>query len=100
MNNQIKFQNKCSEHQHSYLSQRQMPINIFVRQPFTESGQIQKSIIQGVLDLLKQIDEEHHSLNLLTGTEAQSQDTFRQSFEYQTGFSFSPRNFLGIDFSY
>ena len=93
VNNNIKFQDNYSAHQHFNLSQRQMPTNIFVRQPFTESGQAQQSIIQGVLNLLKQIDEEHHSLTLLTGTEAQSQNTFRQSFEYQTGFSFTPKNF-------
>ncbi|MGK7897724.1 MAG: hypothetical protein AB4372_29930 [Xenococcus sp. (in: cyanobacteria)] len=93
VNNSIELSKNYSAYCHSNLSQRKRPINIFVRQPFTESGQIQKDIIQGVLNLLNQIDDQHHPLNLLTGTEAQSQDTFRQSFEQRTGLCFTARNF-------
>lgn len=63
-------------------------IQVFVRQPFTESGDAEKEIIQGVLDVLGSLD-----VAVLTGLEAQSQDTFRVSFEKTTGMPFTPRNF-------
>lgn len=61
---------------------------IFVRQPFTESGDAEKAIIQGVLDVLSTLDVE-----VVTGLEAQSQETFRSSFERNTGLPFTPSNF-------
>jgi carbamoyl-phosphate synthase large subunit len=64
------------------------PIRVFVRQPFTESGDVEKRIIQGVLDVIGSLN-----VDVLTGLEAQSQDTFRQSFETNTGLPFTPRNF-------
>lgn len=66
-------------------------IQVFVRQPFTESGNIEKEIIQGVLDLLDSLD-----VDVTTGLEAQSQDTFRTSFENTTGMAFTPGNFRAV----
>jgi carbamoyl-phosphate synthase large subunit len=62
-----------------------------VRQPFTESGNKEKEIIQGVLDVLGSLD-----VDVLTGLEAQSQDTFRTSFEKTTGMPFTPGNFRAV----
>lgn len=72
---------------------RQSTLNLFIRQPFTESGQQQQQIIQGVLDQVQQVHHQHQPLNSLTGLEAQSQDTFRQAFEQTTGLRFTPSNF-------
>ncbi len=66
-------------------------VQVFVRQPFTESGNIEKEIIQGVLDLLNSLD-----VDVTTGFEAQSQDTFRTSFENTTGMVFTPGNFRAV----
>jgi carbamoyl-phosphate synthase large subunit len=63
-------------------------IRVFVRQPFTESGNTEKEIIQGALDVLGSLD-----VDVITGLEAQSQDTFRTSFEKTTGMPFTPGNF-------
>ena len=81
----VLFQSKYSTHRRSKLFKRQSPIKIFIRQPFTESGQAQQRLIQGVLDQLQQLDKQYHPLNLLTGMKAQSQDTFQESFEHKTG---------------
>jgi carbamoyl-phosphate synthase large subunit len=67
------------------------PVRVFVRQPFTESGNTEKQIIQGVLDVLASLE-----VDVLTGLEAQSQDTFRTSFEKTTGMPFTPANFRSV----
>jgi carbamoyl-phosphate synthase large subunit len=64
---------------------------VFVRQPFTESGNAEKEIIQGVLDILGSLD-----IDVVTGLDAQSQETFRASFEKTTGTVFTPRNFRSV----
>ena len=70
-----------------------VPIRTFVRQPFTESGEGERSIVQGVLDVLGTLNGQPGPVQLLTGTSAQSQDTFRQTFESESGLSFNPTNF-------
>ena len=70
------------------MTPSQSPVRVFVRQPFTESGDLEKLIIQGVLDVLGSLHAD-----VLTGLEAQSQETFRQSFERNTGLPFTPQNF-------
>jgi len=65
-----------------------------VRQPFTESGDIEKDVIQAVLDLIGS-----SQVNVLTGLESQSQETFRKTFERNTGMPFTPQNFRLIRLS-
>jgi len=69
------------------------PIRTFVRQPFTESGNDEKAVVQGVLDLLRNLNGQPYLLKVITGLVAHSQDTFRQSFKSETGLDFTPQNF-------
>ena len=69
------------------------PIRLFIRQPFTESDEVQKEMIQGVLNLIDEANGKPYSLNVLTGLVAQSASPFRQSFEDETGINFNPCNF-------
>ncbi len=69
------------------------PIRLFIRQPFTESDEVQKEMIQGVLNLIDEANGKPYSLNVLTGLVAQSANTFRQSFEDETGINFNYCNF-------
>jgi carbamoyl-phosphate synthase large subunit len=69
-------------------------IRLFVRQPFTETGDRESTVIQGVLDLLRQINGAPYELELLTGDQAQSSHTFRRQFERETGRQFNSSNFL------
>jgi len=68
-------------------------IRVFVRQPFTESGNKEKEIVQGALDVLRRLDGEPYPLEVPTGYEAQSQETFRQTYERECGRPFTPQNF-------
>lgn len=68
-------------------------LRLFVRQPFTESDDTQKTIIQRVLNLLANLQTQPYPLEVLTGLVAQSQRTFSQSFENETGLDFTPHNF-------
>jgi len=68
-------------------------LRIFVRQPFTESGNREKEIVQGVLDVLRNLDGDPYKLAVPNGFEAQSQETFRQAYERSSGKPFTPENF-------
>lgn len=68
-------------------------IRVFVRQPFTESGNKEKEIVQGSLDVLRRLDGAPYLLDVPTGYEAQSQETFRQTYERESGRPFTPQNF-------
>jgi carbamoyl-phosphate synthase large subunit len=68
-------------------------LKLFIRQPFTQSGDSDKLLVQGVLDLIVSMDGDPVKLKLLTGTEAESDATFRQSFEKKTGLPFTPKHF-------
>ena len=67
------------------------PVRVFVRQPFTESGNAEKEVIQGVLDVLSSLNAD-----ILTGAEAQSEGSFRAAFEARSGLPFTPSNFRGM----
>jgi carbamoyl-phosphate synthase large subunit len=71
-------------------------IRLFVRQPLTETNGRESAVIQGVLDLLRQINGSPYELQLLTGQQAQSGNTFRRQFERETGQKFTPRNFRRV----
>lgn len=68
-------------------------IRLFIRQPLTETSHRESAIIQGVLDVLQQINGSPYELQFLTGQQAQSSDTFRQQFEREAGQQFSPSTF-------
>jgi hypothetical protein len=68
-------------------------IRLFIRQPLTETSPREAAIIQGVLDVLQQINGSAYELQFLTGQQAQSRDTFRQQFEREAGQQFTPASF-------
>lgn len=69
------------------------PLQLFVRQPFTESSQEQQALIAQVLGQIDRHNGNPYSFRYLTGTQAESADTFRRSFEAATGQAFTPRAF-------
>jgi hypothetical protein len=69
------------------------PLRVFVRQPFTRTGERERAVIQGVVDLLHELDGQPHRLQLVTGDQAESSRTFRTRFELDTGLPFTPQNF-------
>ena len=68
-------------------------LRLFVRQPFTESGETQQGIVAAVLDRIRACDGHPHGFRYLTGCKAESADTFRTAFEQETGRVFSPETF-------
>jgi hypothetical protein len=68
-------------------------LRLFVRQPFTESGETQQGVVASVLDRIRACDGEPHGFRYLTGCKAESADTFRSAFEEETGRKFSPETF-------
>jgi carbamoyl-phosphate synthase large subunit len=69
------------------------PLNLFIRQPFTESGQAQQALVAGVLKQIEEHQGEPRKLRYLTGRHAESAATFKTSFEIETGEAFTPRTF-------
>ena len=68
-------------------------LRLFVRQPFTESGQTQQGVVASVLERIRAHDGHPQDFRYLTGCQAESADTFRASFERETGRLFSPETF-------
>ena len=69
------------------------PLKLFIRQPFTESDQAQQSLIGAVLAQIDHHNGDPFSFRYLTGKKAESADTFRASFEAETGQPFTPQAF-------
>lgn len=69
------------------------PLKIFVRQPFTESDRAQQALIADVLAALDDSNGAPAPFDYLTGRQAESADTFRSSFEAETGQTFTPQVF-------
>jgi hypothetical protein len=69
------------------------PLRLFVRQPFTESNEAQQALIAEVMVQIDQHNGRPHAFSYLTGNKAESADTFRSSFEADTGQAFTPRAF-------
>jgi carbamoyl-phosphate synthase large subunit len=69
------------------------PLKLFIRQPFTESDQQQQGMIADILQLIDSANGLPHPFLYLTGTEAESADTFRTSFERKQELPFTPKNF-------
>ena len=68
-------------------------LRLFVRQPFTESGETQQGVVASVLERIRSLDGHPQRLRYLTGCQAESADTFRASFERETGRAFTPETF-------
>ena len=68
-------------------------LKLFIRQPFTESGQEQKALIEAVLERVAEFDGAPRRFDFLTGRSAESADTFRASFEAERGEPFAPHTF-------
>ena len=68
-------------------------LRLFVRQPLTESGDTQQALIADVLARIEECDGKPHAFRYLTGSKAESAQTFRASFEAETGQAFAPRAF-------
>jgi carbamoyl-phosphate synthase large subunit len=69
------------------------PLNLFIRQPFTESDQQQQRIISDVLTMIDSVGRTAGPLHYLTGTKAESAETFKASFERNHDLPFTPQNF-------
>ncbi|MEW6707593.1 MAG: hypothetical protein AB1430_22330, partial [Pseudomonadota bacterium] len=69
------------------------PLKVFIRQPFTESGDAQQELIAEVLQRIAQHEGRPHALRYLTGRQAESAETFKASFEAESGQAFTPRAF-------
>jgi len=68
-------------------------LRLFVRQPFTESGEAQQAVVASVLERIRACDGNPYPFTYLTGCRAESADTFRTAFEETTGQRFSPQAF-------
>jgi carbamoyl-phosphate synthase large subunit len=68
-------------------------LRLFVRQPFTESGEMQQAIVASVLARIRACDGTPAPFEYLTGCRAESAETFRKAFEQETGRAFSPESF-------
>ena len=68
-------------------------LRLFVRQPFTESGETQQGVVAAVLDRIRACDGYPSPFRYLTGCRAESADTFRAAYECETGHAFSPESF-------
>jgi carbamoyl-phosphate synthase large subunit len=69
------------------------PLKLFIRQPFTESDASQQRMIADILTLIDTANGIPYPFKYLTGTEAESADTFRASFERNHHQPFTPKNF-------
>ena len=76
----------CSKALRQPRATRKLPV--FVRQPFTESGNTEMQVVQGVLDVMASLP-----VQVVTGLEAQSQNLFNDAFQKATGLEFTPSNF-------
>jgi hypothetical protein len=63
-------------------------VRVFVRQPFTRANVHDARIVQGVLDELTAA-----GADILTGTVAQTEESFRSTFHAHTGQAFTPSAF-------
>jgi hypothetical protein len=69
------------------------PLKLFIRQPFTESGPAQQDLVAAVLQRIDLHNGNPYPLRYLSGAKAETADTFRSSFEAQSGLPFTPHNF-------
>jgi carbamoyl-phosphate synthase large subunit len=68
-------------------------LRLFIRQPLTQSGDESKKIVEGVLQIVDEIDGNAVSIEYLTGNTPLSDEIFRENFEQSQGLPFNPVNF-------
>lgn len=68
-------------------------LKLFVRQPFTESGRDQQALVEQVLRQIERHNGRPRPFAYLAGRQAESADSFRTSFEAETGQRFTPQGF-------
>jgi len=68
-------------------------INLFIRQPFTESDREQQRLIDDILHIIDSANGVRYAFDYLTGNKAESATTFKKSFEQLTSLPFTPKNF-------
>jgi carbamoyl-phosphate synthase large subunit len=69
------------------------PLKLFIRQPFTESDEVQQQLIGEIMHLIDSANGLPHPFDYLTGNKAESAATFKKSFERDHHQPFTPRNF-------
>jgi carbamoyl-phosphate synthase large subunit len=69
------------------------PLKLFIRQPFTESDADQQRLISEILLVIDGANGAPYPFDYLTGIEAESAATFKQSFERDQKTPFTPTNF-------
>ncbi|MES2016741.1 MAG: carbamoyl-phosphate synthase large subunit [Pseudomonadota bacterium] len=69
------------------------PLKLFIRQPFTESDARQQQLIGDILNIVDSANGLPHAFDYLTGSTAESADTFKKSFERDYHVPFTPKNF-------
>ncbi|MBL1276200.1 MAG: hypothetical protein COB30_008935 [Ectothiorhodospiraceae bacterium] len=74
-------------------------IKLLIRQSYTEAGDKEMNVIQGILDLLKKMDGEEYGIELIAGAKAYNKDNFKQAYEEETGNPFTPVNFRKTRFN-
>ena len=68
-------------------------INIVLRQPFTQSSEVEANVVAQCVPEIERIDGHFAHLNFLGGARAQSNASFREDFEHSVGAPFTPQNF-------
>jgi carbamoyl-phosphate synthase large subunit len=81
---------RAHAHQRSVVAE---PVKLFIRQPFTESDVEQQRMISEILRLIDGVNGTPYPFDYLTGIEAESAQTFKQSFERDQRMPFTPKNF-------
>ncbi len=69
------------------------PLRLFIRQPFTESDVRQQQLIGDIIDVIDSANGLPHAFDYLTGSKAESAETFKKSFERDYHLPFTPKNF-------
>lgn len=69
------------------------PLQLFIRQPFTESAEHQRTMVAAIMRVIDSANGMPHRFHYLTGLEAESGATFKESFERQHKLPFTPKNF-------
>ena len=68
-------------------------LNILIRQPFTQSSELEASVVSQCIDEIERIDGHFAKLSFVGGSKAQSNASFREHFQSTVGAPFTPKNF-------
>lgn len=70
-----------------------MKLKLFVRQGFTETGDREREVIAGTMDVLRMLDGHPRPFEYLVPLQASGNQDFRAEFERWSGRTFSPGEF-------